>query len=197
MFFLLLHVSFKVFPAWGQGDWNSAGADLVYFTIFLGHKSWYEVFMFPCHLSGEHRIDSRGTWLMAGYFCSWVRGAQWPGFGFWNILSHYLECPQIHKSATETTKQNLCIYGGLGRMEGVILRATTKFIWELCSQTEYKETKMPFVSGRRPQSASRLVTLNWKKLAQAAYLLALSDLGNRWKYDLFGLCYSTSAQCPL
>lgn len=45
-------------------------------------------------------------------------------------------------------------------MEGVILRATTKFTWELCSQTEYKETKMPFVSGRRPQSASRLVTLN-------------------------------------
>lgn len=37
------------------------------------------------------------SWLMAGYFCSWVRGAQGPDFGFWNVFSHYLKCPQIHK----------------------------------------------------------------------------------------------------
>lgn len=29
-------------------------------------------------------------------------------------------------------------------MEEVVLRTTTKFTWGLCSQTEYKETKMPF-----------------------------------------------------
>lgn len=45
-------------------------------------------------------------------------------------------------------------------MEGVVLRATTKFTWELHSQMEYKKTKMPFVSGKGPQSASRLVTIN-------------------------------------
>lgn len=81
-------------------------------------------------------MDSGGvTWLMADSFCSRARDAQCPGFGCRNILSHHLECPQIHKSATGTVKQNLCIYGGLGRTEGVALRATAKITWGLCSQS--------------------------------------------------------------
>lgn len=96
---------------------------------------------------------------MAGCFCSWARDAQDSGFGCRNILSHYLECPQIHKSAAGTTKQSLCIYGGWEEYMGCI-ECYHQTHMGVVSPTECKKTKMPFVSGRGPWSASSLVTVN-------------------------------------
>lgn len=132
----------------------------------------------------SQRTDSRGTWLMAVCFSSWAREAQCPDFSCWNILNHSLGVSWIHKNSAGPMKQNLCIHRGLGRMEGVVPRATTKLTWELGSQTQCTKTEMPFAFERRPQSVSRLVTKLWRKVAQPACQLALNNLGN-WCLSVF------------